>query len=680
MSSVDWYDLDGENLETESVIPDLENMGHYVPFKQAPLALYGSDCLHFPGVLVGTKEEVYPSGGLSCHISASMQLQNQKASPGRGPDRDNLLSAGGVIWSPLWNPSNSTEKPVHVSNFCRAFSLPNELDPPLARPVEPSFTRAHTCGPTSFAEASEFQARLLKAMPQVAGSKMDEQEFSRARSRHRASGKSHTDHSEELAVRQKNRDAQRRFRQRQRENICGAQKAVNELMSKMQTLEWEVQQEKLSARVIMEYLHLEDSHIKCLTALPEVREAQQRVMLEHLQKSMSFFGRTDNVTHWTVKYWIQWFGMEFIPALRDLLAKAEVGAKSMACLCNLVCRRRSNLSRVARFSSWPWMMYAWNIEACNSLPSMQHPGLEQWTCILEALKLSEDQEEGLLKAHTRLRQQFAIAIKEKKCVVSAFEGNSRVDGGQTPRATGDSEGQKVLSKTESGQSLASSSSQESLTTHYGGFQVEGIDWGPQGYALRVLRRFLEGERWAVYSFLCTVLDEILTPEQEAVLETAAYPFQADWHTMICILSLQKQSRAVTKGALKAMALPDLTISSLAIEPLLPCITASQLLLKPLTVLGMGTRLTYGIVLNPYLTVDTASLWPLPTCLQTGNLLIKEAISTVWQAGRGSPLHWFGLGKEDQDPYSLEPQDKAHLRKLAQEKLGLLKGRQSNKRP
>ena len=39
-------------------------------------------------------------------------------------------------------------------------------------------------------------------------------------------------------------------------------------------------------------------------------------------------------------------------------------------------------------------------------------------------------------------------------------------------------------------------------------QVEGVDWGPAGPALRSLRRYLEGERWAVFNFLFTVLDEV----------------------------------------------------------------------------------------------------------------------------------------------------------------------------
>ena len=84
--------------------------------------------------------------------------------------------------------------------------------------------------------------------------------------------------------------------------------------------------------------------------------------------------------------------------------------------------------------------------------------------------------------------------------------------------------------------------------------------------------------------------QTLTPEQEAVVETVAYPFQADWHTTLCMLSLQRQSKPVTLDAVRAMALPDLGVSSPVVQSLMPTATATTVLLQPLTVLGMGNRL------------------------------------------------------------------------------------------
>ena len=84
--------------------------------------------------------------------------------------------------------------------------------------------------------------------------------------------------------------------------------------------------------------------------------------------------------------------------------------------------------------------------------------------------------------------------------------------------------------------------------------------------------------------------QTLTPEQEAVVETVAYPFQADWHTTLCVLSLQRQKKPVTLDAVRAMALPDLAVSSPVARSLMPTASATTVLLQPLTVLGMGNRL------------------------------------------------------------------------------------------
>ena len=55
------------------------------------------------------------------------------------------------------------------------------------------------------------------------------------------------------------------------ESINSAQKAVEELTRKLQDLAWDVQQERVNARVIMESLFLEDIHIKRLATLPVSR-------------------------------------------------------------------------------------------------------------------------------------------------------------------------------------------------------------------------------------------------------------------------------------------------------------------------------------------------------------------------------------------------------------------------
>lgn len=156
------------------------------------------------------------------------------------------------------------------------------------------------------------------------------------------------------------------------------------------------------------------------------------------------------------------------------------------------------------------------------------------------LELSRQQEDALLEAHARLRRQFEIAHSELARLLSALkshEHSNRKADSHSPSGAPAPEAPAHASCNSPG----SSDSQASGATQCGGFQVssimqdlqrrspselslggtyvtsititlplqvEGIDWGPAGPILRALRRFLEGERWAVYSFYNTVLDAV----------------------------------------------------------------------------------------------------------------------------------------------------------------------------
>ena len=211
---------------------------------------------------------------------------------------------------------------------------------------------------------------------------------------------------------------------------------------------------------------------------------------------------------------------DYIPRLKDLISKQQRDPLAASLLRELVTMRRENLARVARFSSWAWVLYAWNLEACKTVPACQRPGLEQCARLLVgllstpntlgcttswpppawggcvgqhgrtssrslplqgALRLTRAQEDKLLKAHTRLRQQLTIALVERHRVVAALERSeegsaaaaettaSESWSGGTP--TGGRDGKEDLAQADSLGSVGSTGSQESGRTHYGGFQV-----------------------------------------------------------------------------------------------------------------------------------------------------------------------------------------------------------------
>lgn len=67
-------------------------------------------------------------------------------------------------------------------------------------------------------------------------------------------------------------------------------------------------------------------------------------------------------------------------------------------------------------------------------------------------------------------------------------------------------------------------------------------------------------------------------------------------------------------------------------------------------------------------IDEARSWRLPSCEQTGGMRLSEAVASSWQTGRGAPLYWFGLTKDDQDPTALESHEKLTIRKRKQQEL------------
>lgn len=91
-----------------------------------------------------------------------------------------------------------------------------------------------------------------------------------------------------------------------------------------------------------------------------------------------------------------------------------------------------------------------------------------------ALNLSKAQQDKMLQAHARLRQQYAFAAVEKARVVEALERGEASSSG--PAFSGES-----LDRPQYSDGANSSTSQDSGRTQYGGFQVctclcHGMEW------------------------------------------------------------------------------------------------------------------------------------------------------------------------------------------------------------
>lgn len=73
-----------------------------------------------------------------------------------------------------------------------------------------------------------------------------------------------------------------------------------------------------------------------------------------------------------IRVWVQ----DFVPQLGRWVAEAAAGGEGGEKLREVVHLRRENLARIARFSCWNWILYAWNVEASRTVPPNQMPSLE----------------------------------------------------------------------------------------------------------------------------------------------------------------------------------------------------------------------------------------------------------------------------------------------------------------
>ncbi|KAF6253607.1 hypothetical protein COO60DRAFT_1668193 [Scenedesmus sp. NREL 46B-D3] len=167
---------------------------------------------------------------------------------------------------------------------------------------------------------------------------------------------------------------------------------------------------------------------------------------------------------------------------------------------------------------------------------------------------------------------------------------------------------------------------------------------------------LAAEREAVVAFLHTIVDEVLTPLQEGQLEASSYPWCPDVWTITGHAAevaaatgacsdesgssgnggrgskgrkQQQQQQQQQHDAAAAAAAEEDPLSALAmgqdvLQPLMPFMTAFQLLRAPVTARGAGLRLKRALLLDPFKTVVPAAAFPQPAASEVSQLSLLDA--------------------------------------------------------
>ncbi|KAI8470482.1 MAG: hypothetical protein J3K34DRAFT_420654 [Monoraphidium minutum] len=181
-------------------------------------------------------------------------------------------------------------------------------------------------------------------------------------------------------------------------------------------------------------------------------------------------------------------------------------------------------------------------------------------------------------------------------------------------------------------------------------------------AVQALVTNLAAERGAVLAFLHRVVDETLTPLQEAQLDAASYPWCPDvWQLVTATAAATRPpappesggdagdaggggkrgggkrgaaAAAAAEGRLDA-ALEEDPMSELLrgfdkLQPLMPQLTAFQLLRAPTTARGAGLRLKRAMLIDPYRTVVPASAYTQPSAAELSAMSVLDAHCGAWQ--------------------------------------------------
>ncbi|KAK9818695.1 hypothetical protein WJX74_008215 [Apatococcus lobatus] len=372
------------------------------------------------------------------------------------------------------------------------------------------------------------------------------------------------------SVLQRNRLAQRKFRVRQKERMKSTKEQLEAMTAEMNQLRMEKSQLETRTRILEQVVKLNTVHEARLHATSEIMSREQELLLEELATFVDLVDgkpagthRTADAKQWTMHEVMESIFPRYIDKLKALLSQSGEQESSPAYgeLNHLVNTRREHEKRRALFSCFYWAVYSWNLHEMRAAQSP--PTTAAWSIILNQLQLTEAQELGLLRAQQHLITRLQAVGMERSHILSAV-------------------GLELLQTSQGAWHLCSSVQQ--------------------------LQRNFGQEREAVFQFLFTFCDEMLTAQQEARLEAASFPWCPDFWEMTNLLA------AKHKQAPPPLLL-GLEVTGPALLPLLPLNTAFQFLVKPLMTRGLGMRLKRGIAIDPFETVVPASAFPIASIEQ-----------------------------------------------------------------
>lgn len=381
--------------------------------------------------------------------------------------------------------------------------------------------------------------------------------------------------------REKNKLAQRRYRAKRKEQLTSNRRQLEELSAKLHELALHNVDLQRRQTQLSSVAHMQEQHITRMQHNQTVREVEADILLEELTKLMSrVAGRSFSAAEakqWTMEMWVTTHFQSYIERLKQLLPAARADSSCAAAreLNQLVTMRREADTRSAMFSSLYWIIWAWNVHNTSATDAQLDLARSQPRDLLAGLDLTQRQQRDMLAARERLLACLADVAQKRRAALSAL-----------------------------GLAMLHESDKAKL------YRCE---------AAADLHASLEEERDVVHTFLFKVTEEILTPVQEAWLDSQLHP----WHPDVWTITNQL---AAHHGLPPAPDFPELESGP---EDFMPAAPPYHILKTPVVAYGIGLRLKRSVLEWHFLSTHRVSpisglIYELPKVGHMSSMTLYEA--------------------------------------------------------
>ncbi|KAK9793234.1 hypothetical protein WJX73_010103 [Symbiochloris irregularis] len=362
-----------------------------------------------------------------------------------------------------------------------------------------------------------------------------------------------------LAPRKRNRAqataAQNRYRERLKTKKVQAEQEMEDMQKRIAELKEHNAGLARRQRIMHELARQSEFQLCVLVNNASMQPVELKLLLNEyamLMQTVGLAATAEDARQWTLNQWLHDLFPRYIQYLRTLLPEAQSDPCSQAFqkIHAIVIARRNHEAQRSVYMKLHRAFFAWNQQHSRQLASKERPPPSFWLKVVEELKLTEAQEKQILELREGV---LSWLIRSQELRSQAYDQLGR----------------------------------ETI--------MMAVEEREKGEGVQMLRSALELERRACGIYWWVLIQEVLTPLQEAWLDAGPmlYPWVVDtWALGEAVAAKHDQEPAPNLDVL--LHTPP------GLVDVMPSMSAFQLLTAPCTAHGSGTQLKRGLLCCWYL--------------------------------------------------------------------------------